>query len=830
MKILEKNIPNFYDHRKYLCLVIFAVILAAISLSPMLASGYFSDDSRLSLTNGDLLIANQTVPEMTLSGMVAWMHNEGRFFPLAWYLYLFFSIIDNLFLYKISILIFVIINIIVFAYFIEIVTNSPSIAFFSILLPPLFFQFRLYHDPILSFYWLQQIVFLYTFISLIFLVYYLQTGKRYFLMLSSFSYLLSLLTYEITYPFFLLHFFIIYYYLDNKRALNVLKVLSPFILVLFVTVLISTSLRIYYNIPFSGGNSPYVPNFDIRLYFITLMKQTYAAFPLSFYIIDPHKIFPNSFNYMINSFSIWYIILGTGYFILFFYALNNLDVKSSSIKSVKGILFLGILLLFLPSVLMSLSPKFQDQLNWGIGYLPVYHSHFGLVMMFIAFAYLAYNKISNIKLKLILSILIAIILSSIVLINYNNNNISIEHENSLWLYPRTILEDATKNGLFMGVPNESYLLIDSNNQWDKLAFFRMHSNVKLKNLGIKGKYPVDNLPQDALIQKSLSIYNIYDFSKYNNIFFLSYDSFSNENGYALLGRIKDLHASKEKISEVNSREIYLYVRTPYFSPLNSHERITVHGQWIKKKSSSYEPFVMEESQMNLVTSGLNWKLYSILINNGNLIDLQSLNVNIVAATTISSEHWRAKNESELTFNNTDKEVLLHAGFKNGIISNGILLEPLYLSKNFTIEVIAKPSMNQVNYAAIIGNHPGYNNYEGFIIQHDKKNSNMYTFGFGNGKEWLPGVKFKLNEEKWNYLAIVIDEYTIRIYVNGILVTSNDSSGSMKNSDMPLYIGNWIGEDRPFNGLIEEVRILNCSISETEIVSEMQEIQEKLDHY
>lgn len=87
MKPLVRYISNFNKHRKCICLVAFALIMAVISLSPMLKSGYISDDALNSMTKGRLLNNQQTVPEMTLYYMKAWIHNESSFFPLAWYGY-----------------------------------------------------------------------------------------------------------------------------------------------------------------------------------------------------------------------------------------------------------------------------------------------------------------------------------------------------------------------------------------------------------------------------------------------------------------------------------------------------------------------------------------------------------------------------------------------------------------------------------------------------------------------------------------------------------------------------------------------------------------------
>lgn len=49
-----------------------------------------------------------------------------------------------------------------------------------------------------------------------------------------------------------------------------------------------------------------------------------------------------------------------------------------------------------------------------------------------------------------------------------------------------------------------------------------------------------------------------------------------------------------------------------------------------------------------------------------------------------------------------------------------VLDPVYLDKNFSIEILVQPYKEQVAYAAILGNHPG-KGYEGFVIQQNGVN-------------------------------------------------------------------------------------------------------------
>lgn len=143
---------------------------------------------------------------------------------------------------------------------------------------------------------------------------------------------------------------------------------------------------------------------------------------------------------------------------------------------------------------------------------------------------------------------------------------------------------------------------------------------------------------------------------------------------------------------------------------------------------------------------------------------------------------------------------------------------LDLRSSFTVELMVKPARKQATYANIVGNHPGIN-YEGFVVQQDGKKHNVYAFGYGDGKKWLPNASFRLSHSKWNYLIITVKEGLINVYNNGKRIASVDAKKAIKNSDMPLSIGDWSGLDRPFKGEIKEVRISN-NIPEDKTINRM----------
>jgi hypothetical protein len=73
---------------------------------------------------------------------------------------------------------------------------------------------------------------------------------------------------------------------------------------------------------------------------------------------------------------------------------------------------------------------------------------------------------------------------------------------------------------------------------------------------------------------------------------------------------------------------------------------------------------------------------------------------------------------------------------------------------------------------------------------------------------------------WSHLASTFDGSTLRLYVNGGLVSSTAVSGSLAASTGVLRIGGNGVWPEWFAGLIDEVRVYNRALSGTEIQSDM----------
>jgi hypothetical protein len=78
----------------------------------------------------------------------------------------------------------------------------------------------------------------------------------------------------------------------------------------------------------------------------------------------------------------------------------------------------------------------------------------------------------------------------------------------------------------------------------------------------------------------------------------------------------------------------------------------------------------------------------------------------------------------------------------------------------------------------------------------------------------------LTTTTWSYIALTWSSNTLRLYVNGTLVTSRTTTGSYGTSTGPLVIGGTSTASNYFDGLLDEVRVYQRALSQSEIAADM----------
>jgi hypothetical protein len=93
------------------------------------------------------------------------------------------------------------------------------------------------------------------------------------------------------------------------------------------------------------------------------------------------------------------------------------------------------------------------------------------------------------------------------------------------------------------------------------------------------------------------------------------------------------------------------------------------------------------------------------------------------------------------------------------------------------------------------------------------------FGSGSGADKSAVGTSTLTLNTWTHLAGTYDGTALRLYVNGALVATFAQTGSMTATTGALRIGGDFSNEF-FTGLIDEVRVYNRALSQTEIQTDM----------
>ena len=445
----------------------FLVFFNFFLLREMLNSGYYGDDAPNSLVPGVVPFAFDSVGALTWHFQKLWFLN-GRFFPLTSYGYYLFDILDTLIAYKIFLLVMVLFCVAAFSYFTFALTRSRQFAYLVAFLSPIFFQFRDFHEPILAYTALLQIVFLYTVGSLTLLVFYLRTNKYRYLSGSVLLYLCSLLTYEISFSFVLMHVVVIYFFDPSGRSFfrTVLKSL-PY----GVIIVIMVGLTLYIRANAVAHPSVYAINWDLPKVANTVRLQIQSTLPLTYFRgirgVWTSSNFVRENLIFADIFTLFMVLVGLKVFYFKFDRAAFTDKRGG----VFGYITVGMAFWCLPPLLISLSTRHQSQAAFGLPYLQVFIQYFGVILL-TAMGILGLKRAWG-------KVLMVILFLIITMIHTQYNRVVVENMNQHWKYPRELMELASREVLTGQVQSGDTLILDRTYHYYNQPFFTMQTGANL---------------------------------------------------------------------------------------------------------------------------------------------------------------------------------------------------------------------------------------------------------------------------------------------------------------------------------------------------------------
>ncbi len=143
---------------------------------------------------------------------------------------------------------------------------------------------------------------------------------------------------------------------------------------------------------------------------------------------------------------------------------------------------------------------------------------------------------------------------------------------------------------------------------------------------------------------------------------------------------------------------------------------------------------------------------------------------------------------------------------------------LDLSSGMTLEAWVNPRVLSQFVSVIMKERPNQLGYT--IYANTDTNYPSVEIATGTGTNFDTRGVAQLPMNTWTHLAGTFDGITLRLYVNGVLVSSRVVGGSIVQSSGAVRIGGNLIWGEYFNGLIDEVRIYNRALSAQDIQGDM----------
>jgi Concanavalin A-like lectin/glucanases superfamily len=205
-----------------------------------------------------------------------------------------------------------------------------------------------------------------------------------------------------------------------------------------------------------------------------------------------------------------------------------------------------------------------------------------------------------------------------------------------------------------------------------------------------------------------------------------------------------------------------------------------------------------------------------------LVDILQKRYDVTGATEFSVLFARRPDEEHLL--GEEDGAVLHVGVRDGAPFAGLGFPPFSTKPPWSLEMVVKPAAAQGPHAALVGNHGS--RLTGFVIH--QETPGFWALVVGDGKAYQPVLQFSLRPGEWNYLAVVRTEDAFTVYLDGKPIASQAIPGlHIEDSPLPLQIGNWVGNDRPFNGEVKEIRLLDRPLAPYEIAAAAERVRGKL---
>ena len=799
---------KYLGGRRDILLVSCLLLVNALALFPLLTSGYFADDTLNSQIRGHMIETGRSLWGVTSYYALLWLKSEGRLFPLAFYVYSVFYVLKSIIVYKLCVMGMVLASVGACFVFLRRLSGGVAVPAITALLLPIAFQFRAIWDPILAFGGQYPLLCFLLFCSLTLFLKSLDEPEPKPAALAIVLFLCCGLIFEVAYLMCLVYIVVAFTRLKSVRA--ALRAAAPFVAVSLALAVVSLALR-------SGAapSATYTPNLApaavVRAYF----AQIVGAVPFSYGLLDPQRVFAGRIEKWPAAFVEALAPLALLAALIIWTLRRRLsEAAAAETPGAPAALWVvGALLVGIPPALISLSPRYQMQ-PWGDAYLPVYLSCFGVCLLgaigLIKLYSLVRNGRRNGPWLLRASLGVWLLLFAF---NLRDNWLVVQAVNEAVWEPRVLVERALKRGLLKGVGGNGVVLVRGADPWDNAAEYCEYAGRKLEVF--KLSEAPDLTPSLRALGAACSAISeevLCDLPADAPVYGLEIRHLTAGAGAVLLSHVRRSVQRGGSIHGVFANEVLAYFQMP---PPAQALTAAVAGRYmsrsVKDEAAAFR--ATDRGAVETVAEGRDWKL--VRLRRESVFDALSLRGEISVERTGSSM-LMAKDRHSFELHAEGPE-LLHVGYLSRDLGNGVAFAPLTLGRDVSIELLVTPGESQAPYADILSNHGGDDT--GFCIEQLGSRTNEYSVSFGSGKGWMEVGTLALTPGRRSYISLQRKGSEASLYVDGAAVAHKTLPADVAESPHPLHIGNWLGEDRPFNGWVEEVLISRGEKSEATVAQE-----------
>ena len=424
-----------------------ALLAFLVALLPLLLTPHVSDDV---INYSASWLSQKQFVQNAINDLQNWYFENGRIHVLANlskdYTFLIFS---STLAYKTFLVALNLIAAIVFHLYIKALTKSTQVSSFSVLVLCLAFQFRDFHDPVVSFNGLMQYVLIFIVLTLIFHLKYIVEKRIGWLYLTAGSFFVSLLFYEIS--FIILFFVLVQEWALQIRRRQIRSALPWLALLSVIYIIVARSGKFlgqyYYGVQ---PRTAYEFSLDPLLFLATYFKQVTASIPFIYSIYQP-----KDGNWGITAavdYGNWFgntgFLLSFPLFTLATWILlrrSDADFRIySKFRDRSGVaLIFSLGLILLPPVIIAMVGRYQNAFGFGNGYLPVYLQYFGLSFLIAFLIQRLLQKYGGAVFKVTVTVTMGLLISG----NYSNNLSVTKALHTAWT-PQYIFAELLHNSKF----------------------------------------------------------------------------------------------------------------------------------------------------------------------------------------------------------------------------------------------------------------------------------------------------------------------------------------------------------------------------------------------